>query len=158
MKTKIIDDLGKTPVIDEPPVLDENDDGRSPSIPLKRDESSSSDGEIEAPVKPKKVLSDKQKENLTKGREVRNAKRKERIDSRKQEEDQKKKEIEEKIVKKAISIKKKEIKLKKVLELSESEVDDEPPVPVRRVAPPVRKPVTTPAVPPPPTKPRIIFY
>ena len=169
MKTKIIGDLGKSPVV-ENPVIDKNDDRQSLSIPQERNESSSSDGEIEAPVtKPKKVLSDKQKQNLIKGREVRNEKRKERIDSRKIEEELKKQELENKIVKKAIAVKKKQIRKEKILELSENETEDEKPPHVRRVAPQVtssqrifpqgnKKTVPQAPVPQAPVKPRIIFF
>lgn len=125
---------------------------------------SSTDDNIERkPVepKPKKVLTEKQKETLAKGRELRDQKRKDRIAEKQRQEEEQKREIEEKIVKKAIAIKKKQIRKQKIIEPtpSEEDTDDEPP-PVRRKAQP--KQVTQPKAPslapqPAPKKPGIIF-
>jgi hypothetical protein len=125
----------------------------------------STDDNIEkTPVapKPKKALTDKQKETLAKGRELRDQKRKERIAEKQRQEEEQKREIEEKIVKKAIAIKKKQIRKQKIIEPtpSEDEADDDEPPPVRRKAPP--KQVAQPKAPslapqPAPKKPGIIF-
>ena len=115
----------------------------------------SSDDEIEI-VKPKKILTDRQKETLLKAREKRteNIKRiREEKEQKRQEEEKAK---EEKIVKKAIAIKKKQIKKEKIVELTpeEEEIYEEPiKAQVRKVNPPPRNPVKQPE----PVKPRIMF-
>ena len=125
------------------------------------DESSSSEIEQKPKaVKPKKVLTDKQKETLAKGREKRDALRRENIAKKQLEEEEKKKQLENKIVKKAITIKKKQIKMEKVLELSEdADSEDDRPPPIRRIARP-KAPPNTPAIKPAPTPtppPRFVF-
>ena len=131
---------------------------------LEKNEESSSGSEIEYKPKPKRVMTEKQKEigrqNLAKGRERRDALRRENIEKKKLEEDEKKKEMESKIVRKAITIKKKQLKMEKVLEITESEEEDDRPPPSRRIArpkappnTPVIKPTHTPAPPP-----RFVFF
>jgi len=131
---------------------------------LEKNEESSSGSEIEYKPKPKRVMTEKQKEigrqNLAKGRERRDALRRENIEKKKLEEDEKKKEMETKIVKKAIAIKKKQIKMEKVLEITESEEEDDRPPPVRRIARP-KAPPNTPVIKPTPTPappPRFVFF
>ena len=127
----------------------------------------SSDSEIE--VKPKatpsnsrvgaqpqkRVLSDKQKETLVKGREKRDALRRERLAEKQKQEEVSKKVLEEKIVKKAIQIKKKQIKKEKIVEPSDDESSDLPPPPT----PKMRRTVSHSPYPPAPMKPahKIIF-
>lgn len=124
-----------------------------------------SDNEIEQksqqkpiPPKPKRVISEKQKENLKKGRELRDEIRKQRLEEHRQENERRQKEIEEKIVKKAITIKKKQIKQEKILELSEHDSDIE--IPRASVKPVIqRQPVQRLPAPPPPTpRQRQIIY
>lgn len=110
--------------------------------------------EIKKEVKPKKVLTEKQKANLQRGRERRNeaiAKKKEEMAMIKEQE---KEETNRKIVKKAILIKKRQIKNEQIITPTpeEEEVEDEP----------VRAPRKTVNYPPPlstpkPTKPQIVF-
>lgn len=115
---------------------------------------SESDGEIEVkkPEKIKRILTDKQKETLQKGRE----RRKENMAIKKAEiakiKEQEKTELDQKIVKKAILIKKRQIKNEKLLQTTpdEDEVEDEP---VR--AP--RKTVNYPLQPQRPQPPKIVF-
>jgi hypothetical protein len=84
-----------------------------------------SDDEIEyKPQKPKRQLSEKQMENLIKGREKRDALRKQRLEEKTKQNEEYKKVVEEKIVKKAIQIKKKKLKQEKLIE-PEPESDDE---------------------------------
>ena len=108
--------------------------------------------------KPKRILSEKQKENLKKGREQRDEIRKQRLEEYRQESERRQKEVEEKIVKKAITIKKKQIKQEKILALSESEGDLEiPRTPIKPVI--QRQPVQRMPAPPPPTpRQRQIIY
>ena len=140
MENQKVQDLGKT---------EDNDDSSSSEIEQKPKQ-----------VKPKKILSEKQKETLAKGREKRDVLRRENIEKKKMEEEEKKKELENKIVKKAISVKKKQLKLEKVLELSQTETEDEAPPPVRRITQPkqvpkapILKPVAS-----IPQVPRFVFY
>lgn len=89
---------------------------------------SSTDDNIEKkPVVPKvkKVLTDKQKETLAKGRELRDLKRKERIAEKQRQEEEQKREVEEKIVKKAIAIKKKQIRKQRIIEPTPSEESED---------------------------------
>jgi hypothetical protein len=115
---------------------------------------SESDGEIEVkkPPKQKRELTEKQKENLQRGRQRRNeaiAKKKEETAKIKEQEQE---ELNRKIVKKAILIKKREIKKEQILTPTpeETEVEDEP------VKAP-RKKVNYPPPTPPPQKPQIVF-
>ena len=132
---------------------------------LEKNEESSSGSEIEYKPKPKRVMTEKQKEigrqNLAKGRERRDALRRENIEKKKLEEDEKKKEMESKIVRKAITIKKKQLKMEKVLELSEdADSEDDRPPPIRRIARP-KAPPNTPVIKPTPTPappPRFVFF
>jgi hypothetical protein len=141
---------------------------------------------LQAP-KPKKVLNEKQKESLAKGRELGRQKLKEKWDREKQEklkkEEEEKKQVEEKVLKKAIAIKKKQIKKELILdEISDDDTSIEEIVPLvkrhsipaiplavggrRGTLSPAPTPVRQPRkqveyyAPPPspaPTKPRIIF-
>ena len=103
--------------------------------------------EIKEP-KPKRVLTDKQKETLAKGRESRDLKRRERFNENTKKAEEEKKVIEQKIVKKAIQIKKKQIKREKVIALSDDDEEDEEPSPPPRQravkAPVYRQPQTAP--------------
>ena len=83
-----------------------------------------SDNELQAP-KPKRVLSERQKETLARGRQIRDEKRKMRAEEKQKVNEERKKEMEEKIVKKAIRIKKKQIKQEQILEPTESETEAE---------------------------------
>lgn len=122
----------------------------------------SSDDEIELKpqeIKPKKVLTEKQKETLAKGREIRNAKRHDRISEKQRQQEEEKKVIEEKIVKKAIAIKKKQIRKQKIIDVtpSEDETDIDEPAPVRRKPipkAPSMKPVSQPVL---TRQPKVIF-
>lgn len=97
----------------------------------------SSDDEIEIKhAKPKRELTDKQKETLQRGR----VKRHENMIKKKEElskiKEQEKSELDNKIVKKAIAIKKKQIKLEEILKQTPDEnEDDEKSVkaPVKRI-------------------------
>ncbi len=129
------------------------------------EELSESDDEIEqqkpvAPIiKQKRVPTDKQKEILAKGRELRDTKRKERLTEKQKQDEEYKKELESKIVKKAIAIKKKQIRKHKVIEPtpSDEEDDDEPQPPPRKVKVYNPKPLPTLAIQPTPRQPKIIF-
>ncbi len=93
-----------------------------PPPPAQTDES---DDEIEyKPQKPKRQLSEKQMENLIKGREKRDTLRKQRLEEKAKQNNEYKKQVEEKIVKKAIQIKKKQLKQEKLIE-PEPDSDDE---------------------------------
>lgn len=86
-----------------------------------------SDDEIElkpTTPKPKRQLSEKQKQNLINGRVKRDEIRKQRMDEKARQDAEYKKQVEEKLVKKAIQIKKKQIKQEKLLE-PEPESDNE---------------------------------
>jgi hypothetical protein len=74
-----------------------------------------SDEPIVAPKK-KKELTEKQKEALKKGQQVRDENARKRIEERARKEEEEKKIMEEKLVKKAIAIKKKQIKKQQILE------------------------------------------
>jgi len=141
MENQKVQDLGKT---------EDNDDSSSSEIEQKPKQ-----------VKPKKILSEKQKETLAKGREKRDSLRREIIEKKKLEDEEKKKQLENKIVKKAITIKKKQIKMEKVLELSEdADSEDDRPPPIRRIArpkAPPNTPVIRPVAPPAPQAPKFIF-
>jgi ABC-type Fe3+/spermidine/putrescine transport system ATPase subunit len=103
--------------------------------------------------KPKRTPTEKQIENLQKGRERRDAIRRERIEANKREEEQRQREIEEKIVKKAIQVKKRQIKQQKIIEPdSESEEYEAPPKPILR-----RYKQVAPPAPPPSPKPKYII-
>lgn len=124
----------------------------------------STDDEIEQkPVapKPKKVLTERQKETLAKGRELRDQKRKERIAEKQKQEEEHKREIEQKIVKKAIAIKKKEIRKQKIIEPtpSDDEIDDETPPPVKRKPQPKQSAPRAPTIAPQPAprQPKVIY-
>lgn len=99
-------------------------------------EAMSSDDEIEiVKEKPKKELSDKQKETLLRAREKRQENIKKIREDKEKQKQQAEKEMEEKIVKKAIAIKKKQIKKEKVIQLTPDEEEiyqEEIKTPVKR--------------------------
>ncbi len=123
-------------------------------IPITAPPESESDGEIEVkkPPKQKRELTEKQKENLQRGRQRRNeaiAKKKEETAKIKEQEQE---ELNRKIVKKAILIKKREIKKEQILTPTpeETEMEEEP------VKAP-RKKVNYPPPTPQTQKPQIVF-
>ncbi len=135
---------------------------------VKAEPESESDGEVE--IKPKKVLTEKQKEVLRLAREKRtqNIRMKNEEKTKQKEEEEKKKN--ELIVKKAVAIKKKEMKQKAIIQLTpeEEEAYEEPiKAPVKKVNAPPRNPplsVGHSAIdrrsnepPPPPTRPKFVF-
>ncbi len=116
----------------------------------------SSDDEIEIINKPKRLLSEKQKEALANAREKRKVNIQTRNEEKQKIQEQQKKETEQKIVKKAIAIKKKQIKIESLVNLTpdEEEAYDEPvKTPVRKTPAPSRNPPKQPES----VKPRIIF-
>lgn len=107
--------------------------------------------------KPKRQPSQKQLENLEKGRIARDNIRKQRIkereDAEKEQQLKLKQELEEKIVKKAIMVKKKQLKKAAILEPTDSESDTPPPMKVKQQRIRTPRPVQQdfPAPPRPPT-------
>jgi hypothetical protein len=85
---------------------------------------------VDVPLtKPKKVLTEKQREALKRGQEKRNANRDARAEAKRKEEEEKKRIMEEKLVKKAIAVKKKQIKRQEMLdEISDDETVERTPV------------------------------
>jgi len=84
-------------------------------------------------TKPKKELTEKQREALKRGQEKRNANREARAEAKRQEEEMKKKEMEEKLVKKAIAVKKKQLKREEMLnEISDDEQEVKPKTPLTK--------------------------
>lgn len=109
---------------------------------------------VEIPLtKPKKVLTEKQKEALKRGQDKRNENRELRAAEMKRKKEEEQKILEEKLVKKAIAVKKKQIKRAALLE----EISDDE-TPAKEV--PLQKTPETPIPPPVAVKPqpRIIFY
>lgn len=125
-------------------------------------EKSVTEDAVEVPLtKPKKILSEKQKEALKRGQDKRNENRELRAAEMKRKKEEEQKILEEKLIKKAIAVKKKQIKRAALLEEIS---DDETPPKV-----PLQKPPETPPVAPKAgslsdclvaakPQPRIIFY
>ena len=113
--------------------------------------------DVNSEPKPKRVMSDRQKEILQKAREKKMENFQKREDERTLVAQEKEKEVEKRILKKAVSIKKKEIVQQAILE---NDLDDDIPNEViekivkrqraKRATPPVKQPVETPVIPPPP--------
>lgn len=103
--------------------------------------------------KPKRQLSEKQMETLIKGREKRDALRKQRMEEKAKQAEEYKKQVEEKLVKKAIQIKKKQLKEQKLLE-PDPESDNETLIKSKPKKPAPVQPFT----PPPPQPQRRIFF
>ena len=140
-----IGDLGKTESV--PPVPQESES----KIPL-------TENAVEVPLtKPKKVLSEKQKEALKRGQDKRNENRELRAAEMKRKKEEEQKILEEKLVKKAIAVKKKQIKRAALLEeISDDEQGTDgspatPPLPLQK-----QSAIPVPVVEPP--KNRIVFY
>lgn len=136
-----IGDLGKTESV--PPVPQESE-SKSPLT----------ENAVEVPLtKPKKVLSEKQKEALKRGQDKRNENRELRAAEMKRKKEEEQKILEEKLVKKAIAVKKKQIKRAALLE----EISDDE-TPAKEV--PLQKTPEIPVAPAvaPKPQPRIIFY
>lgn len=106
---------------------DKIDEKPQDDIPSQKDEETD---KITAPKKrgPKKgqitQLTEKQKEALKKGQQIRDENNRKRLEEKRLKEEEEKKIQEEKIIKKAISLKKKQIKKQKILE-ELSDDDDE---------------------------------
>ena len=91
------------------------------SPPVDAAEKSDGEEKIVAPKK-KKELTEKQREALKKGQQIRDENARKRIEERTREEELRKKEMEAKLVKKAIALKRKELKRHQMLdELSDDE-------------------------------------
>ena len=118
---------------------------------------SDTDSDIQQKPKTKRPLTDKQRETLIKGRERRDAIRKERMEEKARQDAEYQKQLEEKIIKKAIQLKKKQIKQQKVIE-PDSESEEMPPPPTLRRRPTIRAKVPTYHEPPPPPQKHIIFF
>ncbi len=114
-----------------PPPLPPPDDSTDDEIELKPRTlgvSANARGCSDCPkqIKPKRQITEKQMENLIKGREKRDALRKQRLDEKAKQAEEYKKQVEEKLVKKAIQIKKKQLKEQKLIEPEpESDNDNE---------------------------------
>jgi len=127
-----VGDLGNTsepkeePSVKKPPLVDALD---------KPDD----EEKIVAPKK-KKELSEKQKEVLKRGQQIRDENARKRLEERARKEEEEKKIMEEKLVKKAIALKKKQLKKQQILdELSDDETPSKitraksaPPAPVEK--------------------------
>jgi hypothetical protein len=109
--------------------------------------------------KPKRQPSQKQLENLEKGRIARDNIRKQRIkereDAEKEQQLKLKQELEEKIVKKAILVKKKQLKKAAILEPTDSESDTPPPLKVKQQR--IRTKPVQQDFPAPPRPPTIVY-
>ena len=92
-----------------PPINDESDD----EIELKPKQ-----------TKAKRPMTEKQRENLIKGREKRDELRRQRAEEKARQDAEYKKQVEDKLVKKAIQIKKKQIKEQKLIEPDPESEDD----------------------------------
>ena len=113
--------------------------------------------DVNSEPKPKRVMSDRQKEILQKAREKKMENFQKREDERTLVAQEKEKEVEKRILKKAVSIKKKEIVQQAILE---NDLDDDIPNEViekivkrqraKRATSAVKKPIETPVIPPPP--------
>ena len=119
--------------------------------------SDTDDSDIQQKPKAKRPLSDKQRENLIKGRERRDAIRKERMEEKARQNAEYQKQLEEKIIKKAIQLKKKQIKQQKIIE-PDSESEEMPPPPTLRRRPTVRAKIPTYQEPPQPPQRHIVFF
>ena len=110
--------------------------------------------------KPKRQASEKQLQNLEKGRIARDNIRKQRIkereDAEKEQQLKLKEELEEKIVKKAILVKKKQLKKAAILEPTDSESDTPPPLKVKQQRIRTPRPVQQ-DFPAPPRTPTIVY-
>ncbi len=113
-----------------PPPLPPPDDSTDDEIELKPRTlgvSANARGCSDCPkqIKPKRQITEKQMENLIKGREKRDALRKQRLDEKAKQAEEYKKQVEEKLVKKAIQIKKKQLKEQKLIEPDPESDDNE---------------------------------
>lgn len=112
---------------------------KTPSKKKVKIEEADADVEVENVIKPKKVLTQPQKDALAKGRATVEKNRVVKAVVRKEKADEAKAELEKKVVAKAISIKKKQIK--KQVALDEISDDDTPIEVIRKIAPKKIEPV-----------------
>jgi hypothetical protein len=114
------------------------------------------DIDLKTPLtKPKRVLSEKQKETLKKGQDILNAQRAEKRAIKEKEDEINKIKMEELIIKKAIVAKKRQLKKKQELDsiIPDEEPEEKSSGPLQKTPPfaPIQVPIQ-------PPKPRIIFY
>ena len=113
--------------------------------------------DVNSEPKPKRVMSDRQKEILQKAREKKMENFQKRENERALVAQEKEKEVEKRILKKAVSIKKKEIVQQAILE---NDLDDDIPNEIiekivkkqraKKATPLIKQAVETPVIPPPP--------